>query len=99
LNREFRSFFRYLLQSAPSHLASTRAIELRQEIEIKKIMSLLDPKQGIEAERSDPPAPAFIAPSLSARARPEARIAAARAAELTAQRRAAANGSATQNEK
>ena len=61
-------------------------------------MSLLDPKQGIDAERSDHPAPA-IAPSLSARARPEARIAAARAAELTALRRAAANGTATQNEK
>ncbi len=86
---------RYLLHTSPSQLASVRALELRSAIMFNRQLSQ-DDKQQAAAHAPEPaaaPAPVSVLPSLSARARPAARVAAARAAELAAQRRAAANGS------
>ena len=84
---------RYLLHSSPSQLASVRALELRQAVMFKRQLSE-DDKQQAAAHAPEPAAaPVSVLPSLSARARPAARVAAAQAAEAAAQRRAAANGS------
>jgi hypothetical protein len=79
-----------LLNSSPSQLASVRALELRQAIIFKKEIATSGLEMGAVAEPVAPSSISQITPSLSARARPEARIAAAQAAELASKRRAAA---------
>jgi hypothetical protein len=82
-------FLRYLLNSSPGQLASIRALELRQAIMFKKENAASASEQGVLPEAESASSISHFAPSLSARARPEARLAAAHAAELSAKRRAA----------
>ena len=84
---------RYLLHSSPSQLASVRALELRDAIMLKRQLSQGEQQQAAAHAPEPAAAPVSVLPSLSARARPAARVAAAQAAEAAAQRRAAANGS------
>ena len=94
---------RYLLRTSPGHLASARALELQQAILFKREISAAEKNTGeLPVDKAVPLQPAAqspIAPSLSARARPEARIAAAQAAELAGQRRMAAKMALTKIDK
>ncbi len=92
---------RYLLRTSPAQLASERALELRHAIMFKKDMTAAAGDDAVPAalHTAEPAPPVRIAPSLSARARPEARAAAAEAAELAGRRRAAAKSGLSQNDK
>ena len=83
-------FFRYLLNSSPAQLASIRALELRQAIIFKKEIAASASEQEVQQQPEGSSPATQFAPSLAARARPEARIAAAHAVELAAKRRVAA---------
>lgn len=83
----FLFFLRYLLNTSPSQLASSRALELQQEIFFKKNSTTPSSEHRDTPEVAIPAEEASIAPSLSARARPAARIAAAQAAAASAIRR------------
>lgn len=89
-------FSRYLLNSSTGQLASVRALELRQAIIFKKEIAASGLELGDAAEPEALSSTPKVMPSLSARARPEARVAAAHAVELAAKRRAAAKGMLTQ---
>jgi hypothetical protein len=92
---------RYLLRTSPAQLASERALELRHAIMFKKDMTAAAGDDAVAAalHAAEPAPPVRITPSLSARARPEARAAAAEAAELAGRRRAAAKNGLSQNDK